>query len=211
MRRMAWVGRIFECGCWEGNVGRLVETEMLCACDPSAESVDGMWEDDEDNESAIVLSNMTRVFRHREEEKRGVERGEVAKANENERDDDVERALTEGILKSGGKGSLARNEPSFLRRSVLRIKVVRLPAPALTVTPSRHQRNPRASRNSRNRSSFRGVVDRGWDAAQEAGWDAAQDAASEAAASEAGWDTAREAGCQTAQKVEGIGWELGET
>ncbi|KAH9053859.1 hypothetical protein EDB87DRAFT_1676684 [Lactarius vividus] len=61
MRGMAWVGRVFERGCWEGNDGRLMEMEMLDACD--AESVDGMWEDDDDNEKASRATRATLAWR----------------------------------------------------------------------------------------------------------------------------------------------------
>ena len=50
LRGMAWVGRVFERGCWEGNDGRLMEMEMLDERDAPAESVEGMWEDDDDND-----------------------------------------------------------------------------------------------------------------------------------------------------------------
>jgi hypothetical protein len=43
MRGMAWVGRVFERGCWECNDDCLMEMEMLDA--HNAESVHSMWED----------------------------------------------------------------------------------------------------------------------------------------------------------------------
>jgi protein SMG6 len=49
VRGMAWLGRIFERGYWEGSEGHLMEMEMLDACDPPSETSDGMWEDDDDN------------------------------------------------------------------------------------------------------------------------------------------------------------------
>ncbi|KAH9028113.1 hypothetical protein EDB85DRAFT_2074672 [Lactarius pseudohatsudake] len=62
MRGMAWVGRVFERGCWEGNDNRLMEMEMLDACD--AESVDGTWEDDDDNnEKASRATRATLAWR----------------------------------------------------------------------------------------------------------------------------------------------------
>ncbi|KAH9171504.1 hypothetical protein EDB89DRAFT_1108247 [Lactarius sanguifluus] len=61
MRGMAWVGRVFERGCWEGNDSRLMEMEMLDACD--AESVDGTWEDDDDNEKASRATRATLAWR----------------------------------------------------------------------------------------------------------------------------------------------------
>ncbi|KAI9455599.1 hypothetical protein BJY52DRAFT_638264 [Lactarius psammicola] len=63
MRGMAWVGRVFERGCWEGNEGRLMEMEMLDARDASAESVDGMWEDDDDNDKASRATRATLAWR----------------------------------------------------------------------------------------------------------------------------------------------------
>ncbi|KAH9057140.1 hypothetical protein EDB83DRAFT_2390413 [Lactarius deliciosus] len=47
MRGMAWVGRVFERGCWEGN----------------DESVDGTWEDDDDNEKASRATRATLAWR----------------------------------------------------------------------------------------------------------------------------------------------------
>ena len=53
MRGMAWVGRVFERGCWEGSEGRLMEMEMLDKRDPPpAESAEGTWEDDDENDKA---------------------------------------------------------------------------------------------------------------------------------------------------------------
>ena len=49
IRGMAWPGRIFERGSWEGSESPLMEMEMLDARDPQSETLDGMWEDDDDN------------------------------------------------------------------------------------------------------------------------------------------------------------------
>ena len=61
MRGMAWVGRVFERGCWEGNDSRLMEMEMLDSRD--AESVDGMWEDDDDNDKGSRATRATLAWR----------------------------------------------------------------------------------------------------------------------------------------------------
>ncbi|KAI9433991.1 hypothetical protein H4582DRAFT_1983834 [Lactarius indigo] len=52
MRGMAWVGRVFERGCWEGNDGPR-----------DAESVDGMWEDDDDNDKTSRPTRATLAWR----------------------------------------------------------------------------------------------------------------------------------------------------
>lgn len=61
MRGMAWVGRVFERGCWEGNDGRLMEMEMLDARDTG--SVDGTWEDGDDNEKGSRATRATLAWR----------------------------------------------------------------------------------------------------------------------------------------------------
>jgi protein SMG6 len=52
IRGMAWHGRLFERGFWDGNEDQLMEMEMLDARNSPAEAMDGdgMWEDDEENE-----------------------------------------------------------------------------------------------------------------------------------------------------------------
>jgi protein SMG6 len=49
IRGMAWHGRLFERGFWDGNEDQLMEMEMLDARNSPAEAMDGdgMWEDDE--------------------------------------------------------------------------------------------------------------------------------------------------------------------
>ena len=49
IRGMAWYGRLFERGYWDGNDDQLMEMEMLDACNSPAEASDGdgMWEDDQ--------------------------------------------------------------------------------------------------------------------------------------------------------------------
>ena len=48
IRGMAWPGRIFERGFWEGHEGSLMEMEMLDTREPPSETLDVMWEDDDD-------------------------------------------------------------------------------------------------------------------------------------------------------------------
>jgi protein SMG6 len=52
IRGMAWHGRLFERGFWDGKEDQLMEMEMLDARNSPAEAVDGdgMWEDEEENE-----------------------------------------------------------------------------------------------------------------------------------------------------------------
>ena len=49
---MAWHGRLFERGFWDGNDDQLMEMEMLDAHNSPAEAMDGdgMWEDEDENE-----------------------------------------------------------------------------------------------------------------------------------------------------------------
>jgi protein SMG6 len=61
MRGMAWVGRVFERGCWEVNEGRLMETEMLNACD--AKFIHGMWEDNHDNDKGSCATRAILAWR----------------------------------------------------------------------------------------------------------------------------------------------------
>ena len=63
LRGMAWVGRVFERGSWDGNEGRLMEMEMLDERDAPAESVDGMWEDDNDNDNSSRPTRATLAWR----------------------------------------------------------------------------------------------------------------------------------------------------
>jgi protein SMG6 len=48
IRGLAWPGRIFERGSWEGHDGSLMEMEMLDTHDPPSETLDVMWEDDDE-------------------------------------------------------------------------------------------------------------------------------------------------------------------
>jgi hypothetical protein len=50
IRGMAWYGRLFERGYWDGNDDQLMEMEMLDGCNSPAEASDGdgMWEDDQE-------------------------------------------------------------------------------------------------------------------------------------------------------------------
>ena len=52
IRGMAWHGRLFERGFWDGKEDQLMEMEMLDARNSPAEAMDGdgMWEDEEENE-----------------------------------------------------------------------------------------------------------------------------------------------------------------
>jgi hypothetical protein len=52
IRGMAWHGRLFERGFWDGNDDQLMEMEMLEARKSPAEAMDGdgMWEDENENE-----------------------------------------------------------------------------------------------------------------------------------------------------------------
>jgi len=52
IRGMAWHGRLFERGFWDGNEEQLMEMDMLDAGNSPAEAMDGdgMWEEDEENE-----------------------------------------------------------------------------------------------------------------------------------------------------------------
>ncbi|KAI0303402.1 hypothetical protein B0F90DRAFT_1911396 [Multifurca ochricompacta] len=52
VRGMAWPGRLFERGFWDGVEGRLMEMEMLDARDVPTETLDGTWEDDDDNDKS---------------------------------------------------------------------------------------------------------------------------------------------------------------
>jgi protein SMG6 len=61
IRGMGWVGRVvFERGCWDGSEGRLMEMEML---DERDAPVDGMWEDDDDNDKAGRPNRPTLAWR----------------------------------------------------------------------------------------------------------------------------------------------------
>ena len=61
IRGMAWYGRLFERGYWDGNDDLLMEMEMLDACNAPAE--DGMWEDDVEENKKLKPSRATLAWR----------------------------------------------------------------------------------------------------------------------------------------------------
>ncbi len=64
IRGMAWHGRVFERGFWDGNEDQLMEMEMLDARNPpAAMDGDGMWEEDEENEKKPKPSRTTLAWR----------------------------------------------------------------------------------------------------------------------------------------------------
>jgi hypothetical protein len=65
IRGMAWHGRLFERGYWDGNDDQLMEMEMLDARNPQTEASDGdgMWEDDVDENEKPKPSRATLAWR----------------------------------------------------------------------------------------------------------------------------------------------------
>ena len=65
IRGMAWYGRLFERGYWDGNDDQLMEMEMLDGCNSPAEASDGdgMWEDDQEENEKPKSSRATLAWR----------------------------------------------------------------------------------------------------------------------------------------------------
>ena len=56
MRGMAWVGKIFERGCWQCDEGRLMEMEMLDVC-----AIDNTWVGKGDNNKCGWVTRATQA------------------------------------------------------------------------------------------------------------------------------------------------------